>query len=213
MSIMVRLFEKMNPTDQIERILRTNYSGISQNRYEDIMSAVSVFISHSIEKKSIETILKEAVSIIHRLFDFQFVAIALKDRDGIFRYKVQLGLSQEAERKYFELEYSPSDPLKESTFPSTAVSDLTRFYMQENTPYKEDEIETYARPILLTQKRMTADEMLEGDYIDVDIPGWRREIIGYFELGMTRSKKLPPKGTIKWLELIATMIGAIISER
>ena len=213
MAILARVFEKMNPTDQIERILRTNYSGASLNRYEDIMSAVSVLISHSIEKRSIETILKEVVSTIHRLFDFQFVAISLKDRDGIFRYKIQLGLSQEAERKYFDLGYSPSDPLKESTFPSTAVSDLTRFYMQENEPYKEDEIGTYARPTLLTQKRMTADEMAEGDYIDVDIPGWRKEIIGFIELGMTRSRKLPPKGTIKWIELIATMIGAIISER
>jgi len=129
----------MNPTDQTERILRTNYSGVSQNRYEDIMSAVSFLVSRSVGEKSIETILKEVVRTIHRLFDFQFVAISLKDRDGMFRYKVQLGLTQEAKKKYFELEYSLSDSLDESIFPSTAVSDLTRFYMQENAPYKEDE--------------------------------------------------------------------------
>jgi len=103
------------------------------------MSAVSFLVSRSVGEKSIETILKEVVRTIHRLFDFQFVAISLKDRDGMFRYKVQLGLTQEAEKKYFELEYSLSDSLDESIFPSTAVSDLTRFYMQENAPYKEDE--------------------------------------------------------------------------
>jgi len=55
--------------------------------------------------------------------------------------------------------------------------------------------------------------MLEGDYIDVDIRDWRGESIGYIELGATRSGKLPPKCTIKWIELIATMTGVIILER
>ena len=205
------MFEKSNTQIEAEKILKTDYSGIPNEQNENAMVAVSSFISHTIAPESIEKITTEAVRTIHRLFDFQFVAIALKDNDGLFRFKAQLGLTSESEKAYFAIAYSTTDLFDDSTFPSTAISDLTRFYMSENVPYKEDEVGTYDRPLLLTQKRMSADEMIEGDYIDVFIQDWKKEIIGYIELGTTRSKKFPDRNTIEWLELIATLIGLIIS--
>ena len=39
------------------------------------------------------------------------------------------------------------------------------------------------------------------------------EVIGYFELASTRGKKLPTRESIRWLELIATLLGMMISKR
>lgn len=196
-----------------EKILREQYSGTPKDNHENIMFAVSSLLSRSIGQESVDDILKDALRTIHRLFDFQFVAIALKDRDEVFRYKVQLGLTPESEKKYFEIQYTAADLFDDTSFPSTAVSDITRFYMAENSPYKEAEIGSYARPTHLGDKRARADDMVEGDYIDFYIRDWKNEVIGYFELASTRSKKLPTRDNIRWLELIATLLGIMISKR
>jgi len=203
----------MNVINETERILREEYSSAQKDQNENIMSAVISLASRSMGQESVDAILKDAIRTIHRLFDFQDVAIALKDRDGMFRYKAQLGLSLEAEKTYFQIAYSQSDLFDDSTFPSTAVSDITRFYMAENAPYKESEIGSYGRPIHLSDKRAMANDMVEGDYIDIYIRDWKNEVIGYFELAATRGKKLPQRETIRWLELIATLLGLMISKR
>jgi len=203
----------MNVINETERILKTEYFGAPKDQTENIMSAVISLASRSLGEESAENVLKDALRNIHRLFDFQDVAIAIKDRDGMFRYKVQLGLSVEAEKKYFEIEYSPADLFDDTSFPSTAVSEITRFYMAENAPYKADEVGSYSRPMHLSDKRMMANDMIEGDYIDIYIRDWKNEVIGYLELAATRGKKLPTRDTIRWLELIATLLGLIISKR
>jgi len=203
----------MSAVIETERILREEYSGSPKDQNENIMSAVISLASRSISEESVENILRDALRNVHRLFDFQDVAIALKDRDGMFRYKVQLGLSAEAEKKYFEIVYSPEDLFDDTYFPSTAVSEVTRFYMSENAPYKSDEVGSYGRPMHIADKRMMANDMVEGDYIDIYIRDWKNEVIGYFELAATRSKKLPTRDTIRWVELIATLLGMLISKR
>lgn len=203
----------MSAVNDTERILRTEYSATPKDPTENIMSAVMSLASRSVGEGSVENILRDVLRNVHRLFDFQDVAIAIKDRDGIFRYKVQLGLSVEAEKKYFEIEYSPADLFDDTSFPSTGVSEITRFYMAENAPYKVEEVASYSRPTHLADKRMIANDMVEGDYIDIYIRDWKNEVIGYFELAATRGKKLPTRDTIRWLELIATLLGMIISKR
>jgi hypothetical protein len=203
----------MNAVIETERMLREGYSGSPKDQNENIMSAVISLASRSISEESVDNILRDALRNVHRLFDFQDVAIALKDRDGMFRYKVQLGLSAEAEKTYFEIVYSPSDLFDDASFPSTAVSEITRFYMAENSPYKANEIGSYARPTHITDKRTMANDMIEGDYIDIYIRDWKNEVIGYFELAATRGKKLPTRDTIMWIELIATLLGMLISKK
>lgn len=203
----------MNAVIETERILKEGYSGNPKDANENFMSAIVSLIQRSVGQESLDSVLKDTVRTVHRLFDFQFVSISLKERDGMFRYKAQLGLTAEQEKTYFEIAYSTEDLFDDSSFPSTAVSDLSRFYMSENSPYKESEVGSYARPTHLADKRARADDMIEGDYIDVYIKDWKKEVVGYFELASTRSKKLPSRSNIKWLELIATLLGILISKR
>jgi len=197
---------------EILTILKTSYSGYPKNPDENAMIALSSLINHSIGVDNIDKILNETVTVIHRLFDFQFVTIALKGNDGLFRYTVQLGLTAEGEKKLFQIAYTDEDLFNDSIFPSTSVSNITRFYMSENMPYKEDEASTFGRPQLLSQKRTSPDEMIEGDYIDVFMYNRNKEIIGYVELSLTRSRIMPDRSTIRWLELIATIVAILISK-
>lgn len=206
------MLEKSEILESTLNLLRKEYRGFPKNGDENAMIAVASFIAHAIESNSEENIAKEAIRIIHRLFDFQFVSIALKDRNGKFRYVAQLGLPREKELVLFKIRYSNEDLFDEESYPSTKLSEITRFYMSESNPFKEDEIETFGRPVMIGKVRLNPDEMLEADYFNVYITDWNQEIIGYFELSLTRSRKLPDRTTIAWIELIATLMGMIISE-
>lgn len=194
-------------------ILRKDYRGFPKDRDENAMIAVASLISHSIGSDSPERMVREAITIIHRLFDFQFLSVALRGQDGMFRYVAQLGLPKDKERALFDIRYSIDDLFDEESYPSTQISDITRFYMSESTPFKESEIDTFGRPVMIGKKRLSPDEMLEADYFNVYITDWNREPIGYFELSLTRSKRLPDRTTIAWVELIATIVGMMISRR
>jgi hypothetical protein len=135
--------------------------------------------------------------------------MAVKDSDGKFRYKSVIGPTTEGVKTMLQIAYSSSDLFNETIYPSTAVSEITRFYMSENAPYAPDEISTYARPKMISEGRGAPDDMIEADYIDIYIRGARNEILGYFELGSTRNGKLPNKRTIRWLESIANILATI----
>jgi hypothetical protein len=207
------MLEKSEILGKMLDILRKDYRGFPKDRDENAMIAVASFVTRSIDSESPEKIAKEALTVIHRLFDFQYVYIALKDKDGTFRYVAQLGLPKDREAVLFNLRYTKEDVFDESTYPSTQLSDLTRFYMSESRPFREDEIGTFGRPAKIAERRLSPDEMIEADYFDVFITDWNRETIGWIELSMTRSRKLPDRTTIAWIELIATLMGMIISEK
>jgi len=210
---MIQMFEKSEEEKGVVNVLKGGYSGTPKNDDENAMIAIGSMINRFIGTESAENIAKEALKIVHRLFDFQFVSIALKGKDGIFRYVGQIGLTSGGEKTLFGIEYTEEQLFDESIYPSTTVSDITRFYMAENEPFKEEEIDTFGRPLKVRQKRMTPDEMVEGDYIDEYIRGWDNEIIGYIELSLTRSRQLPDSNTIAWLELIVSILGMIISRK
>ncbi|MDH4123515.1 MAG: hypothetical protein OEV21_05495 [Thermoplasmata archaeon] len=205
--------EKSEALGETLELLRKNYSGFPKDQNENAMIAVASLIAHSMDSDSPEKIAKETLTVIHRLFDFQYVYIALKDKDGFFRYVAQIGLPKDKEKVLFQIMYSKDDVFDEATYPSTPLSDITRFYMSESMPFKENELDTFGRPIMIGQRRMSPDEMMEADYFDIYIRDWNQDPIGYIEMSLTRSRKLPDRMTIAWLELIATVIGPIISKK
>lgn len=198
---------------ETEKFLRENYSGIAKGEVENAITAMESFLAiASSKEKPLHLILAEVAKTIHRTFDFQYVDIAIRDRrDGLYKYQIAIGLTPEAEKALLQTTYTASDLFDETNFPSTSVSNFTRFYMQESAPFKPVEIATYARPKMLTQARKSPDDMMEGDYINIFVHGRMREILGYIEVGTTRSGKLPSKNTIRWLELMASLLGTIIT--
>ena len=195
-----------------EAFLRQNYTPIPKNESEEATVAITNFLERYVSGMIPQRmILEELTKTMHRVFGFQYLCIAVRDRDGKIRYKTSIGLTSEAMRALYEVEYSDSDLFDESTYPSTAISDITRFYMAEGAPYTPNEVSTFSRPQMLGQERRSPDDMIEGDFFNIFIKGARGEILGYLELGVTRNGKLPPRSSLRWLEAIARILAIILS--
>lgn len=198
---------------QTENRLRQMYSFVAKNDTEEVIIAITNLIDrYSTGMIQFKTLLEELSRTIHRVFHFQYVCLAMKDLDGKFRYKTVIGPAQEGIKAMLQIAYTPSELFNENTYPSTAISEITRFYMSESVPYTPDEVTTYARPAMLNKERSAPDDMLEADYIDIYAKNARNEILGYIELGTTRDGKLPDKRIIMWIESIARIYSIILSE-
>lgn len=199
---------------EMERLLKDNYSPVHRNDDENVSRAIELLMGYiNDRRKTTQSILEETVRMIHRSFEFQSLSIALRDSDRKFRYKAVSGLSAESKKVLLSLSYSESDVLDESTFPHTSISDITKFFMSENEPYQPEEVMTFFRPKMLSQTREHPDDMLPGDYIDFFFRNRSNEIMGFIEVGETRTGKLPGVSTIIWLELIATLLGDVLCKR
>ena len=187
--------------------LREKYS--SRQEGEEATEAFDDFIvNYTTSGANIDTTLKALIRFIHRFFGFEYVAIALRnEKDGLYRYVYSIGLPAEADSSYKKIAYSSSDLFDDATFPSVKICRFSRFYIAEKKPYKPGEESSYTRPNLLTLTRGHIDDMIEGDYIDIYLHKSPNDVMGYFELAGTRSGKLPEKGTIKQIELIAVFIS------
>lgn len=196
---------------EVSRLIRERYSAAGRSDNEPILESAGQFLKIAMSPKTpTHAILTEIAKMIHHSFEFQYVSIAIKDpTDDKFRYVVAIGLTPSAEAAYKEIRYTIGDLFDESSFPSTKVSSYTHFYMSEDSPYKPGEEKSYSRPSQLSIERPSPDDMIEGDYIDVFMQGYVRDIIGYIELAGTRSGKMPARTTIRWIELIASLISTI----
>lgn len=162
---------------------------------------------------SSSVIILECGKLIHRFFEFREVAIAMRDRDGLFRYKVCIGFRDEAEAERMKIAYTEFDLTDQDTFPGVSVSKGTFFQLIENKPFKDGEEGTFNRPSLLGAERKNQNDLIEGDYIDTYIRDANKNPLGWIELSTTRDGKLPSRISIKWIELIAKMIATIMIER
>lgn len=198
------------------KLLRDRYSPIARDENEKIMDGIEKLLASAREPaQSPQTFLEEAGRTIHRLFDFREIAIGLKSkRDGLFRYEVLIGFSDDAEKARRRIAYTYDEMTDASIYPGgVRISKLSEFMLTEFHPYKEGEEETFNRPNKLAEERKSADQLMGGDYIDVYIAGRDGGIIGWMEFSATRNGMMPSRIAIRWLELLAAIIGSVITER
>lgn len=96
-------------------------------------------------------------------------------------------------------------------FPNVSLGKITRFYPVECLP--ENQTQHFNRPYSLKGKRVSSDEFREGDYIDVLLYGAGEELIGWIEVSAPKDGKMPSRGAIRWLEIIADVCSMIIQHK
>jgi len=196
--------------EEFERFLRERFTSSSEvTGNHRIIDAVEDLVSKH-QKDSIGTFLLDAAMMISRLFEFKEVAFGLKDTaDGRFKYAVTLGFlpaTQEAMRK---IAYTIDDMSDHTNYKDIKLGRISEFVIDS----PEQDLRTFNRPALVHKKRSMVDEFLEGDYIDIYLFGTSDEMIGWLELAGPKSGKIPGADTIRWLELIVSIIGRIAWER
>lgn len=204
--------ERVEPREVANK-MRMDYAAMNREPTARTIEAMCALLGNFHRTQiSIRSMMEEAAGLIQKQFSIREVAIGLRSpTEGVYRYEVILGFRPDAEAALRRLQYSESDFWDDKKYKCTSISRLTRLFLAEDNPYASNEKESYSRPFLLEHRRSSPEESVEGDYIDVSIPGSSAEPVGWIEISGTRSGRLPDAMTIRWVEAVATMLGSAIS--
>jgi hypothetical protein len=155
----------------------------------------------------------DTAELIFKLFSIESVAIGVKDHDGLYRYKAVVGLDKEVVDGFMKISYRGEELFDPKTYPSYEISRHTKLFLTEDHPYAEGEEFTYRRPGLIGMKRLSLTDSLEADYLDVLFYGHDNGVLGFIEISGTRLRKLPDAATIRWVELMAGILGAAMQRQ
>lgn len=153
---------------------------------------------------------EDVAELISKQLGIASVAIAVRNPvDGLYRYRTATGLEKDVVEGMRNLVYRKEDLLN-APYPSHEISSHTKLYLSEEHPYAPGEEFTYVRPGLLDMKRRSATESLEADYLCMYFYGSDGDILGWMDISGTRARQLPDTTTIRWIELIGSILAIAI---
>ena len=155
-------------------------------------------------------LMKSTARTIYSQFNIKEVSIGLRSSDGLYRYVAMYGLREETWAAHRELTYTAEQLLDPSSYKWTDISHHTKLFLAEDNPYAEDEAKTRTEHLMMKSKRMSAEDSIEGDYVDVFIYGPKDEILGWIETSGTWDGKLPDARTIRSLEIVSSVLALAI---
>ncbi len=158
--------------------------------------------------------LQEAADTINAKLAIKEITIGLRSlSDGLYRYEVMSGLSDQEWEAHKRLSYRHEDFYIQDVYKFMQISRYTRLLLAEDNPYANGEEATYERELMLQSKRKSLDDTIEGDYLDICIFGKGDDLIGWIEISGMENGRFPDTETIKCLELLASVIGVALARR
>jgi hypothetical protein len=194
---------------EVAQKLKTDYSHGLMDHTSKVLEEVCE-LGWRLERSEIQTqdFLNEIADLISRRFGITSVSIAVYDPlTKLYHYKVVNGLDKEVIGSYLSIAYTKAQVNDNSTYPCHEISSHTKIYLAEEHPYAPGEEFSYRRPGMIGMKRRALTDSLEADYVDCYFYGRDKEILGWIEASGTRLRKLPDAASIRWMELIALMVG------
>jgi hypothetical protein len=208
-----RDFERTINHRSIPGKMKLDYMHGIRDQNQKSLDGVQKLLAHFRKPQiDIDELIQEAANVIWRQLGIDSVAIGLRDpKDKLYRYKTMVGFRDDAVEAHKSIAYTREQFFDNSEFIGSDISDLSRIYLAEDNPLSENDKKTFNRPGLISaMKRRTSADSLEGDYIDTRIYGANDALLGWIEISGTRMMKLPSVTTIRWIELIASIIGAAL---
>jgi len=199
--------------DAVKRRLKFDYLRIRNDPSSKILETFSILLSNFQRPQlNINGLIQESANLIQKQFRFRWTMIGLKSKsDELYRYEVQVGMRAESWARQKAKVYKINDFDMKGTYKAGEISKLSRFYPEEENPLFNEDQGVVNRPVLLRAERKTEDEALEADFIDTLILGPGDELMGWIEYGGTVAGKLPDIMTIRYIEVIAGILGAAIT--
>ena len=199
-------------TEEIARGMRMEYAQWSRDSTQKIMDEIQELLAIArSDKLDVANLLDKAAKIAHQQFRFRWVAIGTRSRDGLYRYDVFVGLREDAVKARQQETFKREDFDGTGRYPGRMISQQTMLFLEEDKPYTDGAEATFNRPGLMNSSRRSPDDCLEADYIDVHIFGGKDELLGWIEASGTLTGKLPDVNTIRWLEIVASILGVALS--
>lgn len=205
---------KTDPIDnQHKMLIEKAYSPLPRDQQEKIIEGIFGILEAARDRKNtLKTILEQVAKTTFRLFEFDEIGIGLKNRkDGLYRYEVLFGYRNEIVDDFKKIAYTYEDMVSYDRFPFIKTGKYSDLNPVEGLPKEEQHL--FNRQYDLQEKRELPDEFHEGDYVDFWMYGYNKEIIGWIELASPRNRKLPPRSTVRWIELIACICSSIVMRK
>ena len=162
------------------------------------------------EEPDINEVLNSTARSIYSQFNIKEVSIGLRSSDGLFRYVAMYGLRDESWAAHRKLVYNEKQLMDPSKYKWTDISHHTKLFLAEDNTYTQDEALTRSEHLSMRSKRKTAEDFIEGDYMDVFIYGPKDEILGWIETSGTWDGKIPDARTIRSLEVVSSILALAI---
>jgi len=164
--------------------------------------------------KDVIQFLGEVARMMDRHLHIRATTIGIKDpKDGRFRYVAMSGLPEDQWRAHKALSYSLEDFFDQSKYRSSSISSLTKLFMVEDSPYNPDETFTCNWRLSSAMIRRSAEDCNEGDYFDIHIMGPGDKFLGWIEISGTSFGRMPDANALRWIEMIATVLGLVLTVR
>lgn len=209
------MIPKVSPSidSQYRSFIENMYPAIPKDQQEKVIDNLLSLLELAGERRQpLKATLEQAAKTMFRLFGFTEISIGMKSReDFAYRYEVLFGYRKEVMENFRKVKYTYEDMVSQERFPHIKIGRLSEFNPVEGLPEWEKDL--LNRPHQIEVKREGHDEFHEGDYIDVWIRGNNGDLVGWIELSGTLNGKLPDRTTIRWVELIAAILGNIITEK
>ena len=198
--------------DEVERALKLAYLYGERDRTRKLLDDLLTLSGHLDDRKmEVSALLQVAADMVHKSLWIREVTIGLRSpSDGLYRYEVMSGLRDDAWKAHADIHYTYEEFNDQNAFKGRWISERTKLFLAEDRPYLDGEDETFNRPILLEARRRSVDDCIEGDYLDTHILDEKGELIGWIEISGTRDGKFPDGNAIRWIEVIATMLGIVL---
>lgn len=205
------------PSDTIpaeyRRFVEDTYSLISKNDEEKILDNLIDIMALGMDgKQPLRSVLEHVERFVFRQWGFGEIAIGLKDkREDIWKYEVTLGFPKAVELKLARTRYDRADMYSQEKFPNIKTGRLSELNVAEGLPIIETD--RYDRPFKWGAKRTDLTDFLPGDFLDFWMLDDKKEIIGWIEVSSPKGGKQPPRATVRWLELVASICSEIVRSR
>jgi hypothetical protein len=194
--------------------LKEMYSTVNKNDQERLVSELNSLIEFALDRRnSLPKILDRIGRMIAKYFEFKSISIGLRGEDGHYRYAVLIGHPRDAEEALRKQSYSSEDMLDYNRYPNIRLTQTAQFNPVEGFPVDEAEIVSHHHPVLPKRPRSDLGSFLPGDYLDFYMFGFEGRLIGWIEVSETKDGRLPSRETIRWMDLITNISGAIIQPR
>jgi len=163
------------------------------------------------QKINIDDFLSKVTDFIYRNLGIADVTIGLRNpKDGLYRYNASAGVRESTVAFKKTLAYKKEDFFGAPPYTRYQISKYTYLYLVEDTPYTEAEMEAYNWPSLITIKRTSLTQALEGDYLNIHLIGPGDDMFGWIDISGTKQRTFPDIKVIKWIELIGRIVTATI---
>ncbi len=199
-------------TEDISRAMRAEYTQWSRDGVQKVISGLQDLLAVArSDRLDLTKVYEKVLEIARQQFRFRWLTLGTKGRDGLYRYDAFVGLREDAikarKRETFRLE----DFGGTGKYAGRKISDQTTLYLEEDKPYTNGAEETFNRPALMHAQRHAPEDSLEADFVEVLILGGNDDVVGWIEASGTTTGKLPSVDSIRWLEVMASVIGVAMS--